>query len=359
MATLTPSPPKSITINTVEDEKFAEIHTGDEINVRVEDDGRIFESLKFGACACAVGIHSYSSGTHSIRIKVHWGIPILGIRSRDIPPVSYEELRGSYGADPSTYGFGKDAGRVFNGRMKLRQGKDMRIDRTDIVFTLIINCDEHRLSLIDEGNGERDEVEVDILSLNQIELQRKNMATPTPTPSKSITVNTVMDEKFAEIHTSDEINVRVEDNGRTFTNLKFGACACAVGIHSYSSGTHSIRIKVHRGIAILGIRSRNIPPVAYDYLRGNYGGDPSTYGFETGLGRVFSGQLDRRELLEIRIGRSDIVFTLIINCDEHRLSLIDEGNGERDEVEVDASCAPFPWCLFIVLPQTTTRVALI
>ncbi|CAF4156734.1 unnamed protein product, partial [Adineta steineri] len=150
MATLISLPPNSITVNTVKDEKFAEIHTGDEINVRVEDNGRIFENLKFGVCTCAVGIHSYSSGAHSIRIKVHEGTPILGIRSRNIPPVSYEELRGSYGADPSTYGFHKDLGRVFNGQMRRRKGKDIRIDRTDIVFTLIINCDEHRLSLIDE-----------------------------------------------------------------------------------------------------------------------------------------------------------------------------------------------------------------
>ncbi|CAF3600115.1 unnamed protein product [Adineta steineri] len=128
-----------------------------------------------------------------------------------------------------------------------------------------------------------------------------------------------MDEKFAEIHTSDEVNVRLEDNGRTFENFRFGACACAVGIHSYSSGIHSIRIKIRKGNPILGIHARNIPPIADHYSRGSYGIDPSTYGFEIDLGRVLNGRLKRKDLEELRFGRTDIVYTLILNCDEHRL----------------------------------------
>ncbi|CAF1497818.1 unnamed protein product [Adineta steineri] len=185
------------------------------------------------------------------------------------------------------------------------------------------------------------------------------MAAPTASPSNSITVNTLMDEKFAEIYTGDETHVRVLDNGRTFENFRFGACACAVGVHSYSSGVHSIRIKIRKGNPILGIHARNIPPIADHYSRGSYGIDPSTYGFEIDLGRVLNGRLKRKDLEELRFGRTDIVYTLILNCDEHRLSLIEEENGERDEVEVDISRAPFPWCFFIALPQKLTLVSLI
>lgn len=185
------------------------------------------------------------------------------------------------------------------------------------------------------------------------------MAAPTTALANSDTIVKVTDEKFAEIHTSDENNVKVLDDQRTFVNSKFGACACAVGIHSYSSGIHSIRIMVRRGRPILGIRSRNIPPVANEHLRGSYGVDRSTYGFERDLGHVLNGRLRRRNYEDMRLDHSNSICTLIINCDEHRLCLIDEDSGEVDQVTVDILQAPFPWCFFIALPQSTAKVTLL
>ncbi|CAF1355006.1 unnamed protein product [Adineta steineri] len=132
------------------------------------------------------------------------------------------------------------------------------------------------------------------------------MATSTTLPSNSITINTVIDEKFAEVYTTDETHVRVLDNGRTFENFRFGAAAVALGIHSYSSGVHSIRIKVHRGNPGLGIHARNIPPIANPYARDCYGIDPSTYGFEIDLGRIVNGELDPKGLKKQRFGRTNI-----------------------------------------------------
>jgi len=50
---------------------------------------------------------------------------------------------------------------------------------------------------------------------------------------------------------------------------------------------------------------------------------------------------------------------ITLNCDEHRLNIIDENIKEQSEIEVDICKAPLPWCLFIGLPRTTAEISLI
>jgi hypothetical protein len=98
-------------------------------------------------------------------------------------------------------------------------------------------------------------------------------------PSKtSIIVKTVMDDKFEDIFSFNEDAIRLVDDGRACETAKRGSIGCSLGIHSYSSGVHRIRIKVHYGSVFLGIRSRNILPVTNEYVWGRYDTNPSTYG---------------------------------------------------------------------------------
>lgn len=175
----------------------------------------------------------------------------------------------------------------------------------------------------------------------------------------STTINTVTDEQFAEVYASDENKSKLLISERSIMSLVFGACGCVLGTHSYSTGIHSIRIKVHGGHPIIGIRSRNITPKPDELRRGSYGVDRSTYGWEKDYGRVLNGVLYRRRFQDLKIDRVNTVYTLILDCDKHRLNLIEENGEEDEEVEVDISCAPLPWCLFIAVNQGKTHVSLI
>ncbi|CAF1473647.1 unnamed protein product [Adineta ricciae] len=133
-------------------------------------------------------------------------------------------------------------------------------------------------------------------------------------------------------------------------------CACAVGVHSYSTGIHRIRVRIDNGNAFLGIRSRSIPPVPDDCAAGRYDSSPATYGWGNTF-CIFNGT--PREFQRNHMYRCGDVYVLELNCDEHRLTMINENTKEQDDMEVDVSSAPFPWCLFIHLPRTTAQVSLI
>ena len=187
------------------------------------------------------------------------------------------------------------------------------------------------------------------------------MASSTSSSTESTIANIVSDEKFAKIYTPDEKTVQLLDDERTVMNVGPGFCGCALGIHSYSSGIHRVRIRVDYGHPVLGIRSRNIPPTRDEYCWGTYSVSPSTYGWQRGNGRVLNGRLERYELRQIfdNMKNDSHIFSIILNCDEHRLSIIDENTREHDEMEVDNGHAPFPWCLYVDLPWHTARISLL
>ena len=85
---------------------------------------------------------------------------------------------------------------------------------------------------------------------------------------------------------------------------------------------------------------------------------PPLYGWFTNGGRVRDGRFDSYKL-ELT-NRRDLIFTLVLNCDEHRLTIVlNESSTERDEMDVDCDRAPFPWCLFVQLNRVGARVMLI
>ena len=184
------------------------------------------------------------------------------------------------------------------------------------------------------------------------------MAFSTPPPIKSTNVNMVTDEKFVQIYPSDGKAVQLLNNERTVININYGLHACALGIHSYSSGIHRIQIRIDKGTANLGIRSRNIPPTPDEVRWGHYGFSPSTYGWGRNCTRIINGRCSYSEETNV-IKDPGVLYTITLNCDEHRLSIINEHTKQQDEIEVDVSCAPFPWCLFIALSRMTSQVSLI
>ena len=144
---------------------------------------------------------------------------------------------------------------------------------------------------------------------------------------------------------------------RKFEIQKSVCSPLALGQHSFSSGIHCIRLRVEGNGVFLGIRSRNILPVPFEFAYGRYDYSPSTYGWLGEYGRIINGRFEGAHLKVV--DRDKHVFALTLNCDEHRLSILNENTKERDDFEVDIAHAPFPWCLFVQLSRSTGRVSLV
>ena len=169
-------------------------------------------------------------------------------------------------------------------------------------------------------------------------------------------LNTVTDEKFVNVYTSNEEAAQLLDNGRTFMGVKYLVFAAALGSHSYSSGIHRIRIRVDDGNPFLGIRSQSIPLVPCEYSAGRHCDSPSAYGWGITYATVLNGRLR----VEEKSKRTDgDIYTLTLDCDQRRLSLVNESTNERREIEVDIHHAPFPWCLFVEHTRLKGRLSLI
>jgi len=172
-------------------------------------------------------------------------------------------------------------------------------------------------------------------------------------PSEDI----VVDERFAQFYAPEQNTVQLLKDGRTAKNLKQGLTACVLGVHSYSSGIHRIRIKIESGNPYLLIRSRNILPVPDMDQCGQYMFSASTYGWGPSNSRFFNGA--RRLMAEKQIIKHTNTYTITLNCDERHISIINENTNEYDKIEVDVNYAPLPWCLFIALPATKAEVSLL
>lgn len=163
----------------------------------------------------------------------------------------------------------------------------------------------------------------------------------------SAIVNEVSDEKLEEIYTLNEDAVRLSNDGRTFETTQMKFFHCVTGKNLYFSGIHRIR-------------SRQIKPVP-DSMCGGSGmcmKTPSAYGWLTNGGRLANGWFDPIRLPYLT--REDAIFTITINCDERRLTIvINENNQEQDEMDVYSLHAPFPWCLFVELSRAGARISLL
>ena len=179
--------------------------------------------------------------------------------------------------------------------------------------------------------------------------------------AKCRTANIVTDEKFAQIYTPDEEAVQLLDNETTVMIVRLGIFSSALGIHSYSSGTDCIRIRRDEDDPVFGVRSRSIAPVPDEYRTRYYGGSPSTYGWTKTYIRICDGvcQTFGFEQLKKLTETGSRIYTFTLNCDEHRLNLVDENTKEEDEIDVDVCKDPLPWCFFVSLPRTRCRMTIL
>jgi len=148
--------------------------------------------------------------------------------------------------------------------------------------------------------------------------------------------NRVTDEKFAYFYAHDSTVIQVLNNGRSIKNVRAGVYTTALGAHSYSSGIYHIRLHLEKGRATFGIRSRNIPPELDELATRSYTYSSSMYGWIKDCGRVFDGEWYRyRYSDDDELREGGFIYTITLNCDEHRLTMIDEDTRKQDSIEVD------------------------
>lgn len=158
MAFLSSPVSNSTIVNEVSDEKFEELYSPVDGIGQLLNDGRTFETKRATKYQCALGKRSYSTGTHRIRLKMHYRSAFIGIRSRHIQ--LEPSFASHYHDTPSTYGWFTIGYRVvdgypYYGAIEVTKKEDMMIELT-------LNCDEHRLTIvIGEDNSQQDEINVD------------------------------------------------------------------------------------------------------------------------------------------------------------------------------------------------------
>jgi len=128
--------------NRVTDEKFAYFYAHDSTVIQVLNNGRSIKNVRAGVYTTALGAHSYSSGIY---------------------PELDELATRSYTYSSSMYGWIKDCGRVFDGEWyRYRYSDDDELREGGFIYTITLNCDEHRLTMIDEDTRKQDSIEVDL-----------------------------------------------------------------------------------------------------------------------------------------------------------------------------------------------------
>jgi hypothetical protein len=152
-------------------------------------------------------------------------------------------------------------------------------------------------------------------------------------------------------------NVRIEENKQVVS--LFGPLAEhreIRGRNEYASGSHQIRLGIEESSntwILLGINSKSTPLKNESYKC------KSTYGWASD-NKIWSygqeKQNNSKNAIEIKKG--DII-SLIFNCDEQLITMINERTNMKYELLVNLTYCPLPWQLHINLNEANTRIRIL
>ncbi|CAF2676313.1 unnamed protein product [Rotaria sp. Silwood2] len=140
--------------------------------------------------------------------------------------------------------------------------------------------------------------------------------------------------------------VQCQENGRMVVHV--GSCLHveARGKNEYSSGIHKTRLCIEelRGEWLfVGINTKSTPLQNQAYMtRSVYGWSSNNYSWSNGKANAISSKCP------IEMKRNDVI-NLIMDCDNFRISLINERTKARHELTVDINYCAFPWQLDVIL----------
>lgn len=162
------------------------------------------------------------------------------------------------------------------------------------------------------------------------------------------------EQEIQRFRTTHSAHIQLTDNDRKCEKIgKNGDYQSVVGTLTYTSGIHRIRLKVEKGFSdiFFGICSETkLPNGAYLYDK------PSVHGWFVHGYLVKNGHSPQPGWSIVDV---DDILELTINCDEQKLSIHNETTGAKNSMEVNTDEAPFPWCLFVLIHFTGSRLSLL
>jgi len=170
--------------------------------------------------------------------------------------------------------------------------------------------------------------------------------------SISINLSVVTNEEFEKV--SDK-EVRIKENGQVAVRDGTLSPTEVRGKNEYRSGRHEIRLRIEESSGtwmFLGINSKITPLRCYSHTRKSaYGWSSNNYIWLKG-----SEQLNMSNP-RIEMKMNDMI-TLTLDCDNRKISMLNERTKAEHELIVDINNCPFPWQLHLNLyePQDSVRI---
>jgi hypothetical protein len=151
-----------------------------------------------------------------------------------------------------------------------------------------------------------------------------------------------------KVRIEENRQVAVRDNTQDPTEVR--------GKNEYASGCHEIRLRIENFSGrwmFLGINSKlTLLQNRSFQSKSSYGWSTNNYIWLQGLAQ--SNHLDALIAMEM----NDVI-TLILDCDNRRISMINERTKIRDELIVNIDSCPFPWQLHVNLYEKNGRVRIV
>jgi len=195
-----------------------------------------------------------------------------------------------------------------------------------------------------------DNLKTDLTSTSTISLDRHNNISLVQNITLILTKSKELFERV-----SDNA-VRIEKNGTVAVRDGTQSASEVRGKYEYISGCHEIRLRIEQSYGIwmfLGINSKATPLKIYSHTsKSAYGWSKTNYIWLNGSQQLnYSNPLIQMEIND--------VITLILDCDNHKVSMINERAETIHELIVNIDSCPFPWQLHVVLYEPNNRVRIL
>jgi hypothetical protein len=153
-----------------------------------------------------------------------------------------------------------------------------------------------------------------------------------------------------------DTSVQIEEDGKVAVHDGSAHCTEIRGKNEYNSGCHEIRLRIEQlsnSWMFLGINSKStlIQNESYNLK--------STYGWSKDNCIWSNGKYKRNELKPyIEIQNNDTI-TLLFDCDNHTIAMINRRTNAEHAMTVDVLQCPLPWQIHVILCEPGSRVRLL
>jgi hypothetical protein len=174
-------------------------------------------------------------------------------------------------------------------------------------------------------------------------------------PNQSIKLlMTVNDESFDCVSNQD---VKIEEDGKVaITTNRFLIYTEIRGKNNYAFGCYKIRLQIEHAVnewTFLGINSKSTR------LQQRSFSSKSAYGWCTSNYVYSNGSYQTNTTSQpIQMNKNDII-ALTFDCDNHKISMVNERTNVKHELTVDINSCPFPWQLHVILRTLNSRIRIL